>query len=325
MILTDEQLITEYAASGAQDVFHELYRRFGSRLFSFLLHRLHDVEAARDRVQDTFLLIHLHARTFRAESSAATWIFKIAINRAITVGRLRMVRHEQQNQRDTFHLLPDYRLGPDEEVAAADERCRLERAIGEMTGKSAAVIRLTDIEGLDYETTARRLGIPTGTVRSRRHRAVNLLRKAMAALVLLAAGVALGADPPAPTAARLLTVHRVHDGDSVSASIDLGYGLSWTPKGGIRAHGYDAWEVGRQREQVIGRISDAEIEKGKAARDDLLELLKTHDLYAEDSGQIDPHGRNSSILWARPRDGKRWLLLATWMEERGHLRVARAK
>lgn len=138
----------------------------------------------------------------------------------------------------------------------------------------------------------------------------------MTTLLLL---LILSVDPVAPTMARKVIVDSVHDGDTIHGTIELWSDLKMIPKGGIRAALYDCWEIQRQREQVVGKISDAEIEKGIKARDDLIELLKHGQMYAEDSGQVDPHGRGSAVLWVLS-DGK-WIWLAGWMRDRGHLRV----
>jgi hypothetical protein len=128
-------------------------------------------------------------------------------------------------------------------------------------------------------------------------------------------------DPIAPTSARRVLIERVHDADTVFGAIDLGYGLSLNVHGGIRAADFDAWEVGRQREQVVGPISDEELRKGRIARDALINLLVGNQLWAEDSGDTDPHGRNSSILWIK--QGDKWIYLAGWMDQQGHLRTPR--
>jgi endonuclease YncB( thermonuclease family) len=117
----------------------------------------------------------------------------------------------------------------------------------------------------------------------------------------------------------------IHDGDTITRGvIDLGWGrkLHIGPHEeapGIRAFGYDAWEVTRTRQTVT--VTDAEIKKGLAARDDLVELLKSGSLWAEDSGQRDPYGRISAVLWVK--QGDNWIFLAGWMEARGHLRTPR--
>jgi hypothetical protein len=123
----------------------------------------------------------------------------------------------------------------------------------------------------------------------------------------------------APVSARPVKVLEVHDGDSLKGEIDLGYGFRFTPAGGIRAFGYDCWEVTKTR-QTVGEISDVEVLKGKLARDEFADLCKAGQLYAEDSGEHDPYGRASAILWVKAANGE-WIYVARWMDHRGHLRV----
>lgn len=320
--MTDEELLTEYARTGSHAAFTELYRRTYLPLCEVLYRFCHDNELTSDVAQDTFLIVLQKAGQFHSNCRAFTWIVAIAKNTLISIHRHRVPPVAPSDY--CWLQQRDHRLGPFEQVAEEQERDNLNRIIETEIGpESSQIIRLLDLDGLSYEDAAAHLDIPIGTVRSRRNRAVKKLRQLMAAVVLLAVGVcsAFGADPVVPTMARPVTVLSVHDADSIKAVIHLGYGLSL--EAAIRAYGYDAFEVGRQREQVIGRITDAEIKKGMAARDDLIELLKTHDLFCEDSGESDPHGRNSSILWAKPKTGGKWIFLAKWMEERNHLRVPR--
>lgn len=141
----------------------------------------------------------------------------------------------------------------------------------------------------------------------------------LAALVLTPAAAA---DPLAPTFAKPVKVLSVHDGDGLRGTVDLGYGLSYTPKAGIRAADYDAWEVNKVRQTVV--VTDEEVAKGKVARDDLKALFATGQVFLEDAGELDPHGRLIAILWVRDTKGK-WIFVAGWMEAHGHLRTARAK
>lgn len=143
----------------------------------------------------------------------------------------------------------------------------------------------------------------------------------IAAIALLHAAAVGGAERVQPTAAFELTVIDVHDGDSLRADIHLPFGIDLRNQP-IRAYGYDAWELARQREQVIGKITDGEISKGKEARDDLKFLLTQGRLYGEDSGERDPHGRVSVKLYLKLKN-QGWLDIADWMEAHGHLRTSR--
>jgi endonuclease YncB( thermonuclease family) len=143
-------------------------------------------------------------------------------------------------------------------------------------------------------------------------------------IVSSCSGLAAAADPPvdpiAPTSALVCQVVNVHDADTVSAIIRCPLLKVDSQLVVIRAFGYDAWEVSRVRQTVD--VTDSEIFKGKAARDQLKALLAEATLYAEDSGSVDPYGRTSAVLWVR--QGTTWIYLAAYAEQHGWLRTPRA-
>lgn len=181
---TDEQLLTEFAACGAPELFTELYRRlFWKVVFYIGATKRVSIERACDVAQDAFVAVLGHASQFRSDANASTWICAIARNRLCDLNRIRRLRDDQQaDDVNLFGQIIDQRNGPHDELAEAEERQRLARFIANVLPSSQAdVIRLLDFEGLEYQDAAERLGIPVGTVRSRRHRALNHLRKVMAA------------------------------------------------------------------------------------------------------------------------------------------------
>lgn len=138
-------------------------------------------------------------------------------------------------------------------------------------------------------------------------------------LILICPLAAVAADPLAPTQAIRATLLELHDGDTARVDILLPFGVT-LPNRPIRAYGYDAWEVTRTRQTVS--VTADEIAKGKAARDDLLTLMQSGELWVEDSGERDPYGRVSAWLWVRQNG--RWVFVPGWMERRGHLRTPRS-
>ena len=140
--------------------------------------------------------------------------------------------------------------------------------------------------------------------------------------LFLTTAILLAADPVAPTSALPCEIVSIHDADSLVARIKVHILRIESEPLTLRLANADAWEIDRTRQTVT--VTDAEIVKGKAARADLVALLATADLYAE-AGTTDPYGRTSAILWAKPKDGKAWILIAAWLEQRGHLRTPRTK
>ncbi len=170
----------EYGACGAPEVFAEIYERFADRLDQSLRRMVYNCELVKDVVQETFLTVHLKARQFDGRSSAFTWVFTIAKNALISLGRRSMNRREQPTPgSDDLAMFRDRQPDPASQFIISQEREEFFDAIASLNAKHRMVILLLDIEGEDYEVAAKHLGIPVGTVRSRRHRALNQLRLAM--------------------------------------------------------------------------------------------------------------------------------------------------
>ena len=136
--------------------------------------------------------------------------------------------------------------------------------------------------------------------------------RVVAALLLLCG--TLNADPP-----RVLVpchVLSVHDGDTITVDVVYPWSVKMTGQS-VRMQGYDAWEVTRTRRTV--NVSDAELERGKAARDALAKLLKDADgVYLSPADQRDPYGRLPAfvVVW----DEGKLIEVADWMAKRGHTR-----
>jgi RNA polymerase sigma-70 factor (ECF subfamily) len=83
---SDETLI-QLSAGGDFTAFQNLVARYQSRVFGLAYRIVGRLEDAEDVSQLTFLSLIEHIQSFRGESSAATWILRIASNHALKVLR----------------------------------------------------------------------------------------------------------------------------------------------------------------------------------------------------------------------------------------------
>ncbi len=178
--MNDEGELIDRTLQGDGDAFGTLVRRYQDRLYTSMVHVLHNEEDARDVVQDAFVQALTQLRSFSRRSSFYTWVYRIAFNRALNR------RKRQQRERE---LLGD----PGTAVAAADDAgqelerketiAQVQRALASLDAPFRAVLVLREIEQLDYRTIAEILEIEVGTVRSRLHRARVLLREALRRII----------------------------------------------------------------------------------------------------------------------------------------------
>ena len=169
----DSQLIA-LSVRGDRAAFGELVRRYQDRLYHTAFRLIGNAEDARDVVQDSFLNAYQSLHQFKGDARFFTWLYRIAVNAAITVKR----KHRAMLSAD---LLSGQALAephdesegnqPGASLERVEDERRLQAALAELTAEHRTVLVLKEIEGQKYETIADVLGVPIGTVRSRLHRA----------------------------------------------------------------------------------------------------------------------------------------------------------
>ena len=169
---------------GDKEAFRELVERYQRRVVSVALGMVHNRDDALEIAQDTFIKAFENLTQFKGESSFYTWLYRIAVNRAIDLQR-RERRHptvplEDENvSGDGYQdTLKEERLGdPYQETQAREIGDRVKEAIDELTPDHKAVILLREVEGLSYDEISRVMQCSKGTVMSRLHYARKKLQK----------------------------------------------------------------------------------------------------------------------------------------------------
>ena len=152
-------------------------------LYGAALRLTKNARDAEDLVQDTYLKAFRFISSFERGTNAKAWLFRILKNSFINDYRK---RSKEPSKVDYQEVETTYNS---EEAAEVDHTTDLRvETVQDMIGDEVAtalnslpvdfrtVIILCDIEGFTYEEMAKILDIPIGTVRSRLHRARNLLK-----------------------------------------------------------------------------------------------------------------------------------------------------
>lgn len=170
----DRRLIAE-CRRGRTAAFGELVRRYQDRLYNAVLRFIDSSEDAADVVQEAFLNAYQSLDGFKGDALFYTWLYRIAMNAAISHKRRRRVvlSLEPVRQGDPGVEPSDESAfaRPGEAMERAEDEAGLLRAIERLSPEHRMVLVLKDIEGQKYETIADVLGVPVGTIRSRLHRA----------------------------------------------------------------------------------------------------------------------------------------------------------
>jgi RNA polymerase sigma-70 factor (ECF subfamily) len=172
---------------GDKEAFRELVERYQRRVVSVALGMVHNRDDALEIAQETFIKAFENLAQFKGESSFYTWLYRIAVNRAIDhqrrVRRQRTVALDdvagtgEDGERIEGTLKEDRFGDPYQDTQSREIGDRVAEAINELTPDHKAVILLREVEGLSYDEISRVMQCSKGTVMSRLHYARKKLQK----------------------------------------------------------------------------------------------------------------------------------------------------
>ncbi len=184
MSADDHRLIAD-CLKGDAAAFGVLVRRYQDRLFNTVFRQLDNAEDAQDVVQEAFLNAYQSLDSFKGNSEFFTWLYRIAVNAAISLKRKQKVilsidagRNGETGGEPTDASEASH---PTRGLERAEEERKVQDALNRLSPEHRIVLVLKDIEGEKYETIAEVLGVPIGTIRSRLHRARAELRELLQA------------------------------------------------------------------------------------------------------------------------------------------------
>ena len=170
---TDEQLMTR-AATGSDTAFEELYRRYARRLKGFFFMQLGgDEELAADATHDVFLRAYEARERFQEGRKVDTWLFTIAYN--ICRNHYRSNAYEAQLMASLdAEPVTDQQIEVELDAALLDEA--LAQVLSELPAPLHQLFSLHYQEELTIPQIAEIVGIAEGTVKSRLHKTMNMIR-----------------------------------------------------------------------------------------------------------------------------------------------------
>ncbi|MEX0725061.1 MAG: sigma-70 family RNA polymerase sigma factor [Planctomycetaceae bacterium] len=183
---TDSEII-DVCLQGRTEAFGVLVARYQDRLYNTLVKVLGSADAAQEAAQTAFVQAFHRLTTFQGQSAFYSWLFRIALNVAITEKRKqrRMVASVENVQATTGHEPIDQRRDnhPSHAMEVEESQRLVRQALEELPLEHRTMLILKEIEGLSYEEIAQACQCPIGTVRSRLHRARQELKEKLKAVM----------------------------------------------------------------------------------------------------------------------------------------------
>jgi RNA polymerase sigma factor (sigma-70 family) len=173
----------KYSDKEKNNIFDREFMPHIDSMYNFAYRLTFDEDDAKDLVQDTYLKAFRFINSFEQGTNAKAWLFRILKNSFINDYRKKSKQPAKIDYQEveTYYNSDDvdYGITTDLRVDAVKDMLgdEISNALNSLAVDFRTVIILCDLEGFTYEEMAKILDIPIGTVRSRLHRARNLLKE----------------------------------------------------------------------------------------------------------------------------------------------------
>lgn len=181
--MTEETPRQHYNDKEKQDIFNGEFMPHIRSMYNFGFRLTLDRDDAKDLVQDTYLKAYRFIESFQKGTNAKAWLFRILKNSFINDYRKKSKEPSKVDYQEVEAYYNsdevDRQITPDLRVESLKDMIgdEISNALNSLDVDFRTVIILSDLEEFKYEEMAKILDIPIGTVRSRLHRARNLLKE----------------------------------------------------------------------------------------------------------------------------------------------------
>jgi RNA polymerase sigma-70 factor (ECF subfamily) len=177
-----EPLAMATAGEFSAEEFTCVVERHRPQIFRFLLASTRDVDLAETLTQECFLKAHRNWGRFRGDSSAMTWLMRIAINLQKDHWRNRRMqfwRHTQSNSVDldeASEWLPSGESSAEKQLLAREQVQRVWESVKGLSERQRTVFLLRYVEERELSEIAQATGLSEGTVKAHLSRALGRVR-----------------------------------------------------------------------------------------------------------------------------------------------------
>ena len=178
---SSELVLIRKAQRGDVKAFSELYARIYRELYRFALYTMKHPQDAEDAVSETVIAAYENIHKLKKEESFRSWIFTILANRCRRKLKTVQKMEELPESLAAAEFLYDtgfFKLAAAEQDHA--ESCDVRKAFMKLDEEDRIIVACSVLEGYASAEIGRMLGMNPATVRSRKARAIDRLRRILA-------------------------------------------------------------------------------------------------------------------------------------------------
>jgi RNA polymerase sigma factor (sigma-70 family) len=165
------------------DIFEKEFLPHIDSLYNFATYLQNDDEVAKDLLQETYMRAYRFINYYEKGTNAKAWLIRILKNTFINEYRRKSKLPTKVEFEDTYQQVDEEEEGSTQNVDLRQEIYNtlvgdeITTAVNALPVDYRLIILLCDVEGFKYDEIAKIIDVPIGTVRSRLHRARNMLKE----------------------------------------------------------------------------------------------------------------------------------------------------
>jgi len=164
--------------------YETIVQRYARHVYNVAYRMTGNEADARDLSQEAFLRVYRALRRVEPDAPLESWLYRIVSNLHIDLlrkrprGRVESLDAPVETPRGEFlREMPDPASSPEAIIEREQLDATIQRVLGTLSEDLRMVVVLSDVEGYSYEEIAMSLRVPLGTVKSRLHRARQILQQ----------------------------------------------------------------------------------------------------------------------------------------------------
>ena len=165
--MEDSQIIELYRSGEQRQAFNLMVRKYSERLYNVIRGIVHTHSETDDVLQNTWIKVWEALDCFREDAKLYTWLYRIAVNEALS--SLRKSRVRATLSFNDYSTLIENRLKSDDSFNGDKLQLTLQKAIATLPPKQKAVFTLRYYDELPYSEISEILGSSESSLKASYH------------------------------------------------------------------------------------------------------------------------------------------------------------
>jgi RNA polymerase sigma-70 factor (ECF subfamily) len=170
----DERGLVEACVGGRSGAFDLIVERHRRSVYLLCYRFVSNHEEASDLSQDVFLRAYRGLRSFRGQSSLATWLYRIGVN--VCLNRVSVKRPQSESIEDR-QFVDERAESASDRLLKGERAARVRAAIAQLPRKQRATLVLRMYHEMSHQEIADVLGSSVGAVKANFFHALGNLKK----------------------------------------------------------------------------------------------------------------------------------------------------